>query len=112
MRKFLKQCDQSTNAGYTAIENSISNSTDNFNNYNKNSSNNNKLPQIGDMLHFSNKHKKTMKELIHVSILKEQISSLKEELAKKDEEIVELKKIEILQILQDYKITLLKTLMN
>ena len=105
IEEILKHCDQSTNAGYAAIENSISNSTDNFNNNNKNNTNNNKLPQIGDMLHFSNKHKKTMKEIVHVSILKQQISTLKEELAKKDEEIGELKKIEILQILQDYKIT-------
>ena len=92
IEEILKQCDQSTNAGYTAIENSISNSTDNFNNNNKNNNSNNKLPQIGDMLHFSNKHKKTMKEIVHASILKQQISTLKEELAKKDEEIGELKK--------------------
>ena len=87
IEEILKQCDQSTTAGFNAIENSISNN-DNYNNKN----NNNKLPQIGDMLHFSNKHKKTMKEMVYVSMLKQQINSLNEELAKKDEEISELKK--------------------
>ena len=53
IEEILKQCDQSTTAGFNAIENSISN-TDVNNNNNKN---NNKLPQIGDMLHFSKQQK-------------------------------------------------------
>ena len=84
IEEILRQCDQSTTAGFNAIENSIS-STD-FNNKNH------KLPQIGDMLHFSKQHKKTMKELVYISMLKDQINSLNEEMMKKDEEIAELKK--------------------
>ena len=90
IEEILKQCDQSTTAGFNAIENSIS-MTD-INNNNKNNNNNNKLPQIGDMLHFKGQHKKTMKEMVYISMLKQQINSLNEEMAKKDEEILELKK--------------------
>ena len=94
IEEILKQCDQSTTAGFNAIENSISMTdvNNNNNNYNKNNKNTTKLPQIGDMLHFSNNHKKTMKEMVYISMLKDQINSLNEEMAKKDEEIVELKK--------------------
>ena len=95
IEEILKQCDQSTTAGFNAIENSISMTETNTNNYksNNNSNNNmNKLPQIGDMLHFSNGHKRTMKEIVYVSMLKDQINSLNEEMLKKDEEISELKK--------------------
>ena len=88
IEEILKQCDQSTTAGFNAIENSIS-MTD-INNNNKN--NNNKLPQIGDMLHFSKQQKMKMKDMVYTSMLKDQINSLNEEMAKKDEEIVELKK--------------------
>ncbi len=56
IEEILKQCDQSTTAGFNVIENSLSNS-DYFNN-NKGSKKNNKLPQIGDMLHFTSQHKK------------------------------------------------------
>ena len=72
IEEILKQCDQSTTAGFNAIENSISMTEANTNNYrsNNNSNNNmNKLPQIGDMLHFSNGHKRTMKEIVYVSML-------------------------------------------
>ena len=88
IEEILKQCDQSTTAGFNAIENSISN-TDVNNNNNKN---NNKLPQIGDMLHFSKQQKMKMKDMVYTSMLKDQINSLNEEMAKKDEEIIELKK--------------------
>ena len=90
IEEILKQCDQSTTAGFNVIENSLSNS-DYFNN-NKGSKKNNKLPQIGDMLHFTSQHKKIMKEMVFVYTLKNQISNLNEELMKKDEKINELKK--------------------
>ena len=58
IEEILKQCDQSTTAGFNAIENSISmTDVNNNNNYNKSNKNTTKLPQIGDMLHFSNNHK-------------------------------------------------------
>ena len=91
IEEILKQCDQSTNAGFNAIENSLSNSDYNVNNY-KGSKRSNHLPQIGDMLHFSSQHKKTMKEMVFVSMLKNQISNLNEELVKREEKISELKK--------------------
>ena len=90
IEEILKQCDQSTTAGFNVIENSLS-SSDYFNN-NKGSKKNNKLPQIGDMLHFTSQHKKIMKEMVFVYTLKNQISNLNEELMKKDEKINELKK--------------------
>ena len=91
IEEILKQCDQSTTAGFNAIENSISNRD--FNSYlNKGKKNNKQLPQIGDMLHFSNHHKKMLKEMVFVSMLKNQISNLNDELVKKDEKINELKK--------------------
>ena len=92
IEEILKQCDQSTTAGFNVIENSISNADYNLYN-NKGKKNNTKqLPQIGDMLHFSNQHKKIMKEMVFVSMLKNQISNLNDELVKKDEKINELKK--------------------
>jgi hypothetical protein len=99
IEEILKQCDQSTSAGFNTIDEIISN-TDAKN------KNNNKLPHIGDMLHFSNQHKKTMKEMVYISMLKDQINSLNEEMMKKDEEIVELKKTEMRRILQNCKIIL------
>ena len=91
IEEILKQCDQSTTAGFNVIENSISNRD--FNSYlNKGKKNNKQLPQIGDMLHFSNQHKKMLKEMVFVSMLKNQISNLNDELVKKDEKINELKK--------------------
>ena len=104
IEEILKQCDQSTNAGFNAIENSLANlehspnnnyfkgKKNNFNTINNNFNNNNHLPQIGDMLHFTTQHKKIMKEMVFVSMLKNQINNLNEELAKKDEKINELKK--------------------
>ena len=104
IEEILKQCDQSTNAGFNAIENSLTNlehspnnnyfkgKKNNFNTINNNFNNNNHLPQIGDMLHFTTQHKKIMKEMVFVSMLKNQINNLNEELAKKDEKINELKK--------------------
>lgn len=50
--------------------------------------------------------------MVFVYTLKNQISNLNEELMKKDEKINELKKIKIRQILPNYKIILLKILMN
>ena len=93
IEEILKQCDQSTTAGFNAIESSISATDTNNNLVQKNNKNNsNKLPQIGDMLHFTNKQKNTMKNLVYISMLKDQINSLNEEMVKKDGEIVELKK--------------------
>ena len=104
IEEILKQCDQSTKSGFKTIENSILN--DDLNNNNTTSENNNsnsvkknknkkyktKLPQIGNMLHFTTKHKKTMKEIVYVDKLKNHITDLNEELAKRDEKIIELKK--------------------
>ena len=87
IEEILKQCDQSTTAGYNAIENNLLNSDNNPNMNNKNN-----LPQIGDMLHFSNQHKKIMKEMVYVYMLKNQINNLNEELGKKNEKINQLKK--------------------
>jgi hypothetical protein len=93
IEEILKQCDQSTNAGFNAIENNILNSDNSPSNFNKGKKSiNNQLPQIGDMLHFTSQHKKIMKEMVIVSMLKNQINNLNEELAKKDEKINELKK--------------------
>ena len=90
IQEILKQCDPSTVAGFTTIDNSIQfNSEKNNDTKNKN---NNNLPQIGNMLHFSSHHKKRFKEIIQVQMLKQQINSLNEELAKKNEEISQLKK--------------------
>ena len=87
IEEILKQCDQSTKTGFNTIDEIVSNTDIK----NKNRINN-VLPQIGDMLHFSTQHKKKMKEMVYISMLKEQINSLNEEMMKKDEEIVELKK--------------------
>ena len=92
IEEILKQCDQSTTAGFNAIENSISMTDANNNLKNNKNNNNNQLPQIGDMLHFTNKQKHTMKSMIYISMLKDQINSLNEEMVKKDVEIIELKK--------------------
>ena len=87
IEEILKQCDQSTSAGFNVIENSLSNSD-----FYNNKKINNQLPQIGDMLHFSSHHKKIMKEMVFVSMLKNQISNLNDELTKKNNKIIELKK--------------------
>ena len=95
IEEILKQCDQSTTAGFNVIENSLSNmelNEHNSSNPTKSKKSKSNLPQIGDMLHFSNQHKKAMKEMVFVSMLKNQISNLNEELVKKDEKITELKK--------------------
>lgn len=91
IQEILKQCDPSTIAGFTAIENSIQYNSEKSNDT-KNKNNNNNLPQIGNMLHFSSHHKKRFKEIIQVQMLKQQINFLNEELAKKNEEISQLKK--------------------
>jgi len=90
IQEILKQCDPSTVAGFNAIDNSIQYNSEKANDA-KNKNNNN-LPQIGNMLHFSSNHKKRFKEIIQVQMLKQQINSLNEELAKKNEEISQLKK--------------------
>lgn len=90
IQEILKQCDPSTVAGFNAIDNSIQYNSEKANDT-KNKNNNN-LPQIGNMLHFSSNHKKRFKEIIQVQMLKQQINSLNEELAKKNEEISQLKK--------------------
>ena len=93
IEEILKQCDQSTTAGFNVIENSLSNmelNDHNSSNPTKSKKSKSNLPQIGDMLHFSNQHKKAMKEMVFVSMLKNQISNLNEELVKKDEKITEL----------------------
>ena len=97
IEEILKQCDQSTKSGFTTIENKICNSElNNEININKYGYQNKKykmhLPQIGDMLHFTTKHKNIMKEMVIVNLLKEQINNLNEELIKKDEKINELEK--------------------
>ena len=94
IEEILKQCDQSTTAGFNVIENSLANIELGNNNSGTQKSKKYKsqLPQIGDMLHFSSQHKKIMKEMVFVSMLKNQISNLNEELVKKDEKITELKK--------------------
>ena len=115
IEEILKQCDLSTTSGYKTIENSVlhsdlsnTNINNNINNNTYTSNTNNKnnsfscknknkeylshLPQIGNMLHFTTKHKKTMKDMIYISLLKKQINSLTEELNKKEEKINELKK--------------------
>ena len=92
IQEILKQCDPSTIAGFTAIENSIQYNSEKSNDT-KNKNNNNNLPQIGNMLHFSSHHKKRFKEIIQVQMLKQQINFLNEELAKKNEEISQLKKM-------------------
>ncbi len=87
IEEILKQCDQSTTAGFNVIENSLSNmelNEHNSSNPTKSKKSKSNLPQIGDMLHFSNQHKKAMKEMVFVSMLKNQISNLNEELVKKD----------------------------
>jgi len=62
IQEILKQCDSSIVAGFTAIENNIQfNSEKNNDIKNKN---NNNLPQIGNMLHFSTNHQKRFKEII------------------------------------------------
>jgi DNA repair exonuclease SbcCD ATPase subunit len=88
IEEILKQCDQSTTAGFNAIENNLLNSDVNPSKKNKNTN----LPQIGDMLHFSSQHKKIMKEMVYVYMLKNQINNLNEELGKKNEKINQLKK--------------------
>ena len=75
IEEILRQCDQSTTAGFNTIENSIAMTDVNSKYNNKNNNHNNKLPQIGDMLHFSNQHKKTMKEMVYISMLKDQINA-------------------------------------
>ena len=109
MEEILKQCDQSTTSGFNVIEKSVLNMDLSNNDNNANNSNtvnvnkmsnsvkktkkiNPKLPQIGNLLHFTTKHKKTMKDMVYVSMLKNQITNLNEELVKKDETINELKK--------------------
>ena len=71
IEEILKQCDQSTTTGFTAIENSVLN-MDSINNNENNTSNKSNshscknknkkslthLPQIGNMLHITNKQKK------------------------------------------------------
>ena len=112
IEEILKQCDLSTTSGFKTIENSVMNSNyyldsknNNINN-NINIDNKNKsftcknkvkesltpLPQIGNMLHFTTQHKKTMKDMVYISLLKKQINNLNEEIAKRDEKISELKK--------------------
>ena len=62
-------------------------------NNNNNSSNNNKLPPINNQKSQSPRgEKKESKEVSYISSLKQQIIELKESLAKKDEEIKEMKK--------------------
>ena len=92
IQEILKQCDPSTVAGFTAIDNSIQFNSEKTNDTKNKNNNNNNLPQIGNMLHFSSHHKKRFKEIIQVQMLKQQINSLNEELAKKNEEISQLKK--------------------
>ena len=80
-------------------KNNIINNNINIDNKNKSFTCKNKakesltpLPQIGNMLHFTTQHKKAMKDMVYISLLKKQINNLNEEIAKRDEKISELKK--------------------
>ena len=74
------------------INNNIDNKNKSFTCKNKVKESLTPLPQIGNMLHFTTQHKKAMKDMVYISLLKKQINNLNEEIAKRDEKISELKK--------------------
>ena len=89
IKSILKQCDKSTTSGIIAIENNLSNPQ--IDNNKMDIENNNVLPPIKEMLHFTPAHKQIMKDIVYTSKIKDTINDLNEELIKKDEKIKELK---------------------
>ena len=89
IKSILKQCDKSTTSGIIAIENNLA--SPQIDNNKMDIENNNVLPPIKEMLHFTPAHKQIMKDIVYTSKIKDTINDLNEELIKKDEKIKELK---------------------
>ena len=96
IEEILKQCDQSTGTGFKAIESYLrsKNPKNIFNggDIKNNSKDEERLQEIKQMLHLNEEHKNTLKEIIYINFLKNQINSLNEELNRKEKDINQMKK--------------------
>ena len=96
IEEILKQCDQTTGTGFKAVETylrsknpkNIFNAGDIKNNFKKED----RIEEIKLMLHLNEEHKNTLREILYINSLKNQINSLNEELNKKEKDIYQMKK--------------------
>ena len=96
LEEILKQCDQSTGAGFKALESFLRSKNTNNNSSKDETKNNNKeeerLDEIKEMIHLNEEQKNTLKDIIYINTLKNQINTLNEDLNKKEKEINHIKK--------------------
>lgn len=112
IEEVLKHCDQSTTTGFQVIENSVSNNPENskdvyneneeeYKDVNENSKKNEEKPEdnndekekkVGEMLHFNQKQKNAMKNVVYVNMLRQQIELLQKQLIEREAKIKELEK--------------------
>ena len=103
VEEIIKQCDQSTGAGFKALESFLRSKNTNNNLSKDETKNNNKeeerLDEIKEMIHLNEEQKNTLKDIIYINTLKNQINTLNEDLNKKEKEINQIKKVKIIQIM-------------
>ena len=108
LEEILKQSDQSTGTGFKAIESYIRSKKQKNNTNNnekqkvndaeeKNGNSNSKkdeerLDEIREMIHLNEDQKNTLREIIYIDSLKNQINALNNELSKKEKDINQMKK--------------------
>ena len=82
LEEILKQCDQSTSAGFTAVKSYLRSK-----NHNEE-----RIEEIKEMIHLNEEQKNTLREIIQIDSLKNQINSLNKELDEKEKDINQMKK--------------------
>jgi chromosome segregation ATPase len=96
LEEIMKQSDQSTGAGFKALESYLRSKNTNTILNKDETKNNNKeeerLDEIKDMIHLNEEQKNTLKDIVYINTLKNQINALKEDLDKKEKEINQIKK--------------------
>ena len=96
LEDILKQCDQSTETGFKAVESIIRSKKQNQVINGKEEKNNNKeeerMEEIREMIHLNEEQKNTLRDIIYINCLKNQINSLNDELNKKEKDISQMKK--------------------
>ena len=96
LEEILKQSDQSTGTGFKAIESLLRSKKQKHNVNEGDEKNNNKeeerMEEIREMIHLNEEQKNTLRDIIYINSLKNQINSLNDELNKKEKEISIMKK--------------------
>ena len=96
LEEILKQSDQSTGTGFKAIETLLRSKkqkhTINGAEEKTNTKEEERMDEIREMIHLNEEQKNTLREIIYINSLKNQINTLNDELNKKEKDINQMKK--------------------